>query len=211
MTSAKIENGGVTRPDLAVDSVGSAQLANGAVLGSDLAAGSVDYSKIADGTVGRAELANNSVDGSKVVDGSVSLADLATNAKAGKTVAGSWSRYSGSTTTAPIGTTPTSIGSLSTDGGGPLAVGQASLLVVSGQVRVLPATAAAASLNCSVYVNGANPLPTANVQLAAGTSTSVPISGLLPVAAGSYDVSVSCVGTNVLVQFVRVAALAVGS
>lgn len=209
VTSVKIKNGSIKRSDLAAGSIGSAQLANGSVGGADLAAGSVDFSKIADGTVGRSELSANSVDGSKITDGSIAPMDLAAGAKPAK--AGGWTRYPSATTgaSAAIGATLTSIGALSTDGGGAMTVSQASLLVVSGQVRVtLTSAAAAGTLDCIVYVNGANAGPTANVALAAGTSTTVPISGLLPVGAGTYDVAVSCLGSNATVRYVRVSAVA---
>lgn len=210
VTSVKIKDGGVKRQDLAADSVGSAQIGTAQVLGSDLAAGSVDYSKIADGTVGRAELANSSVDGSKIVDGSVTPADLAAGVRPAR--AAGWSRYPTLATWSTIGGTLTSIGSLSTDGGGALALGQPSTLVVTGQVRVRNSSGTAgavANLDCSVYLNGAGVGPTANVGgLAVGESVTVPISGLTSAPAGSADIGVSCTGGNAQIQFVRVGVLA---
>jgi hypothetical protein len=209
VTSATIKNGAVRRVDLGAGSVGSAQLGDASVLGSALAAGSVDYSKIADGTVGRSELSVNAVDGSKIVDGSVSLPDLAASARPAKTAAGSWSRYP--TTWTPV-TGLASIGSLVTDGGGALTVAQPSLLVVSGQLRVRSnINVLGGVLDCSVLVNGVTLAATANVALAGLTNTTVPIVAGTSLTAGNYDVGVSCTGSNVSLQLVRVNVMAFAS
>jgi hypothetical protein len=206
VSSATIKNGAVKRQDLADGAVGQDQLGDASVTGTALAAGSVDYSKIADGTVGRNELSANAVDGSKIVDGSVSLTDLAASARPAK--AGGWSRYP--TTWTPV-TTLASIGSLVMDGGGALTVSQPSLLVVSGQVRVRSNGTSGGTLDCSVLVNGVTFAATANVALAALTATTVPIVAGTSLPAGNYDFGVTCTGTNVSVQLVRVNVMAFAS
>jgi hypothetical protein len=189
--SPQIKDKSIRSADLGTNVVTSSKIGAGQVKHSDLAHGSVDFTTIADGTVGRGELSANSVDGSKIVSGSVAYDDLAS-----PVVAGGWTFFPDSDV--PIAQDGTAgFGSLSANGGGPIALNRPATLVVNGIVYAQAADTHGATdfkgrLTCTLAVDGAAVLPQSLLRIEQTDEATLPVAATVNVQPGTHDVSLSC-------------------
>lgn len=188
--SKQIKNHSIKAVDLHGDSVTAGKIAKRSVTASDLVPDAVRSGRIADGQVRHPDIAKNAVDALAIVDGSVTTDDLESPVQARR-----WVAYP--TSDVPVKRDASiALGSLGTNGGGPLVLSRRSTLLITGQVYFSPAdnpdTAFKGRLVCTLAVDGARLQPQSWARVAQGDETTLPVSASKAVSAGTHDVSLSC-------------------